>query len=73
MFVNRSARRKLEEAVKAMMTSLPLVLELRHPAMRTRHWRQLMQVAPKSPTPAHVPHTEGVMGEMHAHDDMCKV
>jgi len=36
--------RKLEEAVKAMLTSLPLVSELRHPAMRTRHWRQLMKV-----------------------------
>lgn len=39
-------RRKLEEAVKAMVTSLLLVSELRHPAMRHRHWRQLMKVAP---------------------------
>ena len=38
--------RKLEEAVKAMVTSLPLVSELRHPAMRHRHWRQLMKVPP---------------------------
>ena len=35
--------RKLEEAVKAMLTSLPLVSELRHPAMRPRHWKQLMK------------------------------
>ena len=35
--------RKLEEAVKAMITSLPLVSELRHPAMRLCHWRQLMK------------------------------
>ena len=27
-----------------MVTSLPLVSELRHPAMRHRHWRQLMKV-----------------------------
>ena len=36
--------RKLEEALKAMQTSLPLVLELHHPAMRPRHWKQLMKV-----------------------------
>ena len=35
--------RKLEEAVKAMLTSLPLVSELSHPAMRPRHWKQLMK------------------------------
>ena len=27
-----------------MQTSLPLVLELHHPAMRPRHWKQLMKV-----------------------------
>ena len=26
-----------------MLTSLPLVSELRHPAMRPRHWMQLMK------------------------------
>ena len=26
-----------------MLTSLPLVSELRHPAMRPRHWKQLMK------------------------------
>ena len=34
----------LEEALKAMLTSLPLVSELHHPAMRSRHWTQLMRV-----------------------------
>ena len=33
----------LEEALKAMLTSLPLVSELHHPAMRSRHWTQLMR------------------------------
>ena len=27
-----------------MLTSLPLVQELHHPAMRERHWQQLMNV-----------------------------
>ncbi len=38
------ACRLLEEAVKAMLTSLPLVSDLHHPAMRDRHWNQLMKV-----------------------------
>jgi dynein heavy chain len=33
----------LEDAVKNMQTSLPLVEELHHPAMRDRHWKQLMR------------------------------
>jgi dynein heavy chain len=33
----------LEDAVKNMQTSLPLVEELHHPAMRDRHWKQLMK------------------------------
>jgi dynein heavy chain len=33
----------LEDAVKNMQTSLPLVEELHHPAMRERHWSQLMR------------------------------
>ena len=33
----------LEDAVKNMQTSLPLVEELHHPAMRERHWNQLMR------------------------------
>lgn len=36
--------RLLEERLKAMLTSLPLVSDLHHPAMRERHWKQLMQV-----------------------------
>lgn len=36
--------RQLEEACRAMLTSLPLVQELHHPAMRERHWQLLMQV-----------------------------
>ena len=35
--------RLLEGAIKAMLTSLPLVAELHHPAMRPRHWQQLMK------------------------------
>eukprot|EP00960_Hanusia_phi_P039486 753915-Hanusia_phi.AAC.17 len=33
----------LEDTVKNMQTSLPLVEELHHPAMRDRHWKQLMK------------------------------
>ena len=33
----------LEDAVKNMQTSLPLVEDLHHPAMRERHWNQLMR------------------------------
>ena len=39
------SRRMLEESLKAMLTSLPLVQELHHPAMRERHWQQLMNVS----------------------------
>lgn len=39
--------RLLEEKLKAMMTSLPLVQDLRHPAMRERHWKQLMKATGK--------------------------
>lgn len=35
--------RLLEEKVKAMMTALPLVQDLHHPAMRERHWTMLMK------------------------------
>ena len=38
----------LEESLKAMLTSLPLVQELHHPAMRERHWQQLMSVSAPS-------------------------
>ena len=31
-----------------MLTSLPLVQELHHPAMRERHWQQLMSVSSAS-------------------------
>ncbi len=37
--------RNLEDALKAMQTSLPLVSELHHPAMRPRHWKQIMKVS----------------------------
>jgi len=37
--------RMLENALKAMLTSLPLVAELHHPSMSDRHWIQLMKVA----------------------------
>ena len=40
---NWPAFKGLEDAVKNMQTSLPLVEELHHPAMRDRHWKQLMR------------------------------
>ena len=36
--------RLLENNIKGMLTTLPLVLDLHHPAMRERHWLQLMKV-----------------------------
>ena len=40
---NWPAYKGLEDAVKNMQTSLPLVEELHSPAMRDRHWKQLMR------------------------------
>ena len=37
----------LEDKIKAMLTSLPLVNDLHHPAMRERHWKQLMEATDK--------------------------
>ena len=45
---NYEVYRLLEESCKAMLTSLPLVLDLHHPAMRDRHWKLLMQTTGKS-------------------------
>eukprot|EP01065_Artemidia_motanka_P030559 TRINITY_DN365_c0_g2_i2.p1 TRINITY_DN365_c0_g2~~TRINITY_DN365_c0_g2_i2.p1 ORF type:complete len:4684 (+),score=1932.48 TRINITY_DN365_c0_g2_i2:111-14162(+) len=45
----------LEAAVRDMMTTLPLVGQLRDPAMRERHWRQLLKkcgVDPNSVDPS---------------------
>ena len=39
--------RSLGDQIKALLTSLPLVAELRHPAMRERHWKLLQQVTGK--------------------------
>ena len=44
---NYDAFKVLEDSVKAMLTSLPLVSDLHHPAMRERHWQQLMQTTGK--------------------------
>lgn len=44
---NYDVYRMLEEAIKAMLTSLPLVQDLHHPAMRERHWKLLMQTTGK--------------------------
>ena len=41
------AYRQLEEQVKALLTSLPLVSDLHHPSMRERHWKQLMKATNK--------------------------
>eukprot|EP01063_Lacrimia_lanifica_P013523 TRINITY_DN2016_c0_g3_i2.p1 TRINITY_DN2016_c0_g3~~TRINITY_DN2016_c0_g3_i2.p1 ORF type:complete len:4660 (+),score=2247.11 TRINITY_DN2016_c0_g3_i2:150-14129(+) len=40
----------LESEVKDMMTTLPLVLELRNPAMRERHWQQLLRKCEVDPS-----------------------
>ena len=37
----------LEDTVKNMITSLPLVSDLAHPSMRERHWKQLMRATGK--------------------------
>ena len=39
---------QLEEQVKALLTSLPLVADLHHPSMRERHWKQLMRATSKT-------------------------
>ncbi|PNW78281.1 hypothetical protein CHLRE_09g403800v5 [Chlamydomonas reinhardtii] len=44
---NYDVYRMLEEAIKAVLTSLPLVQDLHHPAMRERHWKLLMQTTGK--------------------------
>jgi dynein heavy chain len=41
------AYRQLEEQVKALLTSLPLVSDLHNPSMRERHWKQLMKATNK--------------------------
>ncbi|DBB00313.1 TPA: Dynein beta chain, flagellar outer arm [Trebouxia sp. C0004] len=45
---NYEVYRLLEERLKAMLTSLPLVSDLHHPAMRERHWKQLMKATGKN-------------------------
>ena len=45
---NYEVFRVLEDSIKAMLTSLPLVQELHHPAMRDRHWQQLMKATGKT-------------------------
>ncbi|CAG9462750.1 unnamed protein product [Pedinophyceae sp. YPF-701] len=37
----------LDDSIKAMQVSLPLVADLHHPAMRERHWKQLMKATGK--------------------------
>ena len=46
-----AACRLLEGNIKGMLTTLPLVLDLHHPAMRERHWLQLMKVGFKPRQP----------------------
>mmetsp|Transcript_13737 Transcript_13737/g.31794 ORF Transcript_13737/g.31794 Transcript_13737/m.31794 type:complete len:4493 (-) Transcript_13737:49-13527(-) len=40
---NFNAYKGLEDTVKNMQVTLPLVSDLHHPAMRERHWKQLMR------------------------------
>jgi dynein heavy chain len=42
-FKNLGVYKGLEDMVKNMQITLPLVEELHHPAMRYRHWKQLMK------------------------------
>ena len=44
---NRPVFKGLEDTVKNMITSLPLVSDLAHPSMRERHWKQLMRATSK--------------------------
>jgi dynein heavy chain len=44
---NYEVFKMLEDTIKAMLTSLPLVNDLHHPAMRERHWKQLMLATEK--------------------------
>jgi len=44
---NYEVFKMLEDTIKAMLTSLPLVNDLHHPAMRDRHWKQLMTATEK--------------------------
>eukprot|EP00232_Nephroselmis_pyriformis_P019075 CAMPEP_0182900652 /NCGR_PEP_ID=MMETSP0034_2-20130328/28990_1 /TAXON_ID=156128 /ORGANISM="Nephroselmis pyriformis, Strain CCMP717" /LENGTH=4527 /DNA_ID=CAMNT_0025034901 /DNA_START=131 /DNA_END=13711 /DNA_ORIENTATION=+ len=44
---NYDAYKLLEDRVKALLTSLPLVSDLHHPSMRDRHWKQLMRATGK--------------------------
>ena len=51
--VSKAARtydvfKNLDDTVNAMATSLPLVAELNHPAMRDRHWKHLMKACNKN-------------------------
>lgn len=41
------AYHQLDEQIKALLTSLPLVSDLHHPSMRERHWKQLMKATGK--------------------------
>jgi dynein heavy chain, axonemal len=45
---NFEVYRLMEEKLRAMSTSLPLVGDLAHPAMRDRHWEQLMKATGKT-------------------------
>ena len=44
---NFEAYKVLEDQVKALLTSLPLVSDLHHPSMRDRHWKLLMKTTNK--------------------------
>lgn len=45
---NFEAYKTLEDQVKALLTSLPLVSDLHHPSMRDRHWKLLMKTTGKN-------------------------
>ena len=45
---NYEVYRLMEEKLKAMGTALPLIGDLAHPAMRDRHWEQLMRATGKT-------------------------
>ena len=60
----------LAQQIKDFLDAMPLVIDLRHPSMRPRHWAKLMELTGKHFTP---PHEDPDMRlsnllELHLHD-----
>ena len=48
-----NAYKETEKTIKDFLTTCPLILALRHPSMRPRHWQMLMDHTGKKFTPPH--------------------